>query len=55
MNRSTALISYVVLMIAIIVTVDIIFFRHRFGQRLIANIAIVLVFIVLYLIFLRSK
>jgi len=41
-------ISYFVLMVAIIVSVDLLFFRHRFDERLIANIAIVLVFAALY-------
>lgn len=55
MGRNTALILYVVLMVAIIVTVDLLFFRHRFRERLIANISIVLVFAIFYLIFLRHK
>jgi hypothetical protein len=40
-------------MIAIIVIVDLLFFRNRFWERLIVNIGIVLVFLVLYLVFLR--
>lgn len=51
MGRNTMLILYVVLMIAIIVAVDLLFFRHRFQERLIANIAIVIVFAALYFIF----
>ncbi len=46
---------YVVLMVACVVAVDLLFFRHRFRERLIANIAIVLVFLVFYLVFLRRK
>jgi len=55
MGRNAALVFYVVLMIAIVVAVDFLFFRHRFRERLIANIVIVLVFAVYYLIFLRRK
>ena len=43
----------VVLMISIIVGVDLLFFRHRFWERLIVNIGIVLVFAAFYLRFLR--
>lgn len=45
----TALILYAILMIVIIVAVDIIFFRHHFRERLLANIAIVFVFLIAYL------
>jgi len=55
MGRNAVLVFYVVLMVACVVAVDLLFFRHRFRERLIANIAIVLVFAVLYLIFLRRK
>jgi hypothetical protein len=44
---------YVVLMIAVVVGVDLLFFRHRFWERLIVNIGIVLVFAAFYLRFLR--
>ncbi|HEY5281077.1 MAG TPA: hypothetical protein VIJ67_15125 [Pseudolabrys sp.] len=44
---------YVVAMAAIIVGVDIAFFRNQFWARLIANIGIVLVFAAFYLGFLR--
>ena len=37
---------YVLAMVAVVVTVDILFFRHHASQRLIANIGIVLVFAV---------
>jgi uncharacterized membrane protein len=43
----------VVAMIAVIVTVDILFFRGRFWERLMANIGIVLVFAAFYLRFLK--
>lgn len=50
-QRGTVL--YVVLMIAVIVGADILFFRNHFRERLIANIGIVLVFVAFYLRFLR--
>jgi hypothetical protein len=44
---------YVVAMVAVIVGVDIVFFRNRLWERLMVNIGIVLVFAALYLRFLR--
>lgn len=52
-NYRAALVLYVVLMVAIIVAVDILFFRHQFGRRLLANIVVVLAFVVLYFVFLK--
>ncbi|HEX5447939.1 MAG TPA: hypothetical protein VFW90_01935 [Candidatus Saccharimonadales bacterium] len=53
MKQNSILVLYVILMVAIIVAVDILFFRHQFRERLIANIVIVLVFASFYLIFLK--
>jgi hypothetical protein len=39
---------YAVAMVAIIVGVDLLFFRNRFWERLMANIGIVLVFAAFY-------
>jgi Mn2+/Fe2+ NRAMP family transporter len=44
---------YVVAMIAVIVTVDVLTFRNHFWERLMVNIGIVLVFAALYLRFLK--
>ena len=52
MGRQVAVGLYVVAMAAIIVGVDIAFFRHRFWERLAVNIGIVLVFAAFYLRFL---
>ena len=41
-------------LIAVIVGVDLVFFRNRFWERLIVNIGIVLVFAAFYLRFLRD-
>jgi preprotein translocase subunit SecE len=53
MDRQIAVVLYVLVMAAIIVGVDLMFFRHRFVERLIVNIGIVLVFAAFYLMFLR--
>ena len=55
MSRQAAAVLYVVAMVAIIVSVDYMFFRTRFWERLIANIGIVLVFAAFYLRFLRRS
>jgi membrane protein YdbS with pleckstrin-like domain len=53
MGRQMVIPLYVVLMIAVIVGVDLLFFRNRLWERLIANIGIVLVFGAFFLRFLR--
>jgi Mn2+/Fe2+ NRAMP family transporter len=54
MRRNTYVVPYLLVLIAVIVSVDILFFRHRFLERLIVNIGIVLVFAVFYLRFLKK-
>ncbi len=44
---------YVLVMIAVIVGVDILFFRHHFWARLLVNVGIVLVFAAFYVRFLK--
>ena len=44
MPGKISVIMYFVLMAAIIVVVDFMFFRHRFWARLMVNIGIVLIF-----------
>jgi MFS-type transporter involved in bile tolerance (Atg22 family) len=53
MTRQVILVIYVVAMAAVITGVDFAFLRDRFWLRLIVNIAIVLVFLVFYLRYLR--
>ena len=53
MGRQAAVVLYVVAMAAVIVGVDLLFFRQRFWARLMVNIGIVLVFAAFYLRFLR--
>jgi hypothetical protein len=52
MDRHVAGVLYVAAMAAVIVGVDLMFFRYRFWERLMANIGIVLVFAAFYLRFL---
>lgn len=47
------LVIYVVAMIAAVVGVDVAFFKHRFLERLLVNIGIILVFAAFYLRFLK--
>ncbi|MGH6973841.1 MAG: hypothetical protein ACRED6_04345 [Stellaceae bacterium] len=51
MGRQVAIALHVLAIIAVIVGVDFAFFRHRFWERLIVNIGIVLVFAAFYLRF----
>ena len=53
MGRQAAVVVYVLAMIAVVVGVDILFFRHLFWERLIANVGIVLVFVAFYWRFLK--
>jgi len=53
MDKQVAGVLYAVAMAAVIVSVDLAFFRNRFWERLIVNIGIVLVFGAFYLRFLR--
>lgn len=49
MNRHTAMLLYLMGMIALVVGVDLVFFRNRFLERLMANIGIILLFAAFYL------
>jgi hypothetical protein len=44
---------YVLGLVAVVVGVDVLFFRHHFWERLIVNVGIVLVFATFYLRFLK--
>ena len=48
MTRQLTVVIYVVVMIALIVGLDIAFFRYRFWERLAANIGVVLLFVAFY-------
>jgi len=54
MTASASNVLYVLAMIALIVSVDFLFFKDRFWPRLMVNIGIVLVFAAFYLRFLKN-
>jgi hypothetical protein len=53
MSKPIAGVLYAVAMAAVIVGVDLVFFRNRFWERLAVNIGIVLVFAAFYFRFFR--
>ena len=53
MGRQAAVVLYVLALVAVVVGVDILFFRHHFWARLIVNVGIVLVFAAFGLRFLK--
>jgi hypothetical protein len=53
MGKQAAVALFVLAMAAVVVGVDVLFFRNHFWQRLTANVGIVLVFAALYFRFLR--
>ena len=55
MGSRAAVALYVLVMVAVVVCVDVLFFRHRFWERLMVNVGIVLVFAAFYLRFLRRR
>ena len=46
---------YILLMVAVIVAVDVLFFQNRFWARLLVNLGIVLVFAAFYFRFIRRR
>ena len=54
MGRQAAVVLYVLALVAVVVGVDVLFFRNRFWERLIVNVVIVLVFWAFYLRFLQQ-
>jgi hypothetical protein len=55
MGRRLVVALYVLALVAIVVCVDVLFFRHRLWERLMVNVEIVLVFATFYLRFLRVR
>lgn len=53
MQKIVTHIIFVLVMVAIIVTVDVLFFRHQFWYRLLVNVGIVLVAVAFYFRFLK--
>lgn len=54
MGRQASVALYVVALIAVVVSVDVLFFRSRFWERLMVNVGIVLVFSAFYLRFMKG-
>jgi hypothetical protein len=54
MTRNMSVVLYILVMIAVVVSLDFLFFKNRFWERLIVNIGIVLVFLAFYLRFLKK-
>jgi hypothetical protein len=54
-RRPVAAVLYVVALVAVVVGVDILFFRHHLLERLIVNIGIVVVFAAFYCRFLMRR
>ena len=53
MGRRAAIVFYVLAMVAVVVGVDVLFLRHQLWERLIVNVAIVVVFAAFYFRFLK--
>lgn len=54
MTKSMFVVLYIVVLIGVVVSVDLLFFKNRLWERLIVNIGIVLVFAAFYLRFLKN-
>ncbi len=55
MTRNMSVVLYLAVLIAVVVSVDLLFFKNRFWERLMVNIGIVLVFAAFYLRFLENR
>ena len=55
MGKRAAGVLYVLAMVAVVVGVDVLFFKHHFWERLIVNVGIVLLFGAFYWWFLRRR
>jgi hypothetical protein len=53
MEKQVGVVLYVLALVVVVIAVDLLFFRHRFLERLLANIGIVLVFAAFYSRFLK--
>jgi hypothetical protein len=54
-GRQAAIVLYVLAMVAVVVGVDVLFFKHQLWPRLIANIGIILVFAAFYFRFVKRS
>jgi hypothetical protein len=54
-GRQAAVALYVFALVAVVIGVDVLFFKHHFWPRLIVNVGIILVFAAFYLGFLKRS
>lgn len=47
--------AFLTVMVVVIVTVDVLFFRNRFGERLLVNAGVVALFVAFYFALLKSR
>ena len=55
MERRPVIVLYVLALVAVVVGVDVLFFRHHLWERLMVNVGIVLVFAAFYLRFFKRS
>ena len=53
MSKTITGVLFALIMIVVVVSMDLLFFRNQFWERLMANIGVVLLFIAFYLRFLK--
>jgi hypothetical protein len=53
MGKQATVVLYVLALVAVVIAVDVLFFRHHIWERLIVNVGIVLVFGAFYFRFLK--
>jgi hypothetical protein len=54
-ETKTVIAIYVIAMVAVVVGLDVFFLRHHFLERLLANVAIVIVFVGFYMAVLKRR
>jgi hypothetical protein len=55
MDKQVVVVLFVLALVAVVVGVDVLFFRHQFWERLMVNVGIVLVFGAFYLRFVKRS
>jgi hypothetical protein len=53
MSKQAEVVLYVLALVAVVVGVDVLFFRHWFWERLMVNVGIVLIFASCYMRFIK--
>jgi hypothetical protein len=53
MGKTVTIVLYVIALVVVVVGVDVLYFRHHFLARLMANVGIVLLFAAIYMAFLQ--